>query len=152
MLVTLGHCNTSAMNVSVLHLVFEPALHIPDRSASCRRICCRRSVSSTCSDLCGVGRQWPSTAINDLIDEQCAWRSLMRFSWRPKRKSALWYARMRRNAAGRRVRRPLVARRETQERIGKKKKDPAVAGSCIVLPREGDAIPTALSSKLPQTR
>jgi hypothetical protein len=25
MLVTLGHCNTSAMNVSVLHLVFEPA-------------------------------------------------------------------------------------------------------------------------------
>jgi hypothetical protein len=26
MLVTLGHCNTSAMNVSVLHLVFEPAL------------------------------------------------------------------------------------------------------------------------------
>jgi dolichol-phosphate mannosyltransferase len=26
MLVTLGHCNTSAMNVSVLHLVFEPAM------------------------------------------------------------------------------------------------------------------------------
>jgi hypothetical protein len=26
MLVTLGHCNTSAMNVSVLRLVFEPAL------------------------------------------------------------------------------------------------------------------------------
>jgi hypothetical protein len=25
MLVTLGHCNTSATNVSVLHLVFEPA-------------------------------------------------------------------------------------------------------------------------------
>jgi hypothetical protein len=27
MLVTLGHCNTSALNVSVLHLVFEPATH-----------------------------------------------------------------------------------------------------------------------------
>jgi hypothetical protein len=28
MLVPLGHCNTSAMNVSVLHLVFEPAVFI----------------------------------------------------------------------------------------------------------------------------
>jgi hypothetical protein len=40
------------------HDVFEG--EVPDRSASCRRTCCRRCVSSTCSNLCGAGRQWPS--------------------------------------------------------------------------------------------
>ena len=64
-----------------------------------------------------------------------AWRSLMGFSWRPKKKSALWYARMRRNAAGRRVRRPLVARRETRERIGKRKRTPLWQGPALSLGR-----------------
>jgi hypothetical protein len=43
----------------------------------------------------------------------------------------LRYARMRRNAAGRRVRRPLVARRETRERIGKRKRTPLWQGPAL---------------------
>ena|SRR6516162_9136331 len=45
MLVTLGHCNTSAMNVSVLHLVFEPARFIEERGLRFRIFTPRRASS-----------------------------------------------------------------------------------------------------------